>query len=149
MAKLEKLSKTEWKKIQVQERKKLIAEKKAAALKLDGDISAKELERIRNAIREIWQWSSIARKNCIKRATDKNGFGHCEQCKKKVPKVYADHIEVMGSVLAPDYIKRMWSSSDTLQALCQNCHNKKTKLEREAAQSYCVTKQYKLFTDEN
>lgn len=105
--------------------------KKSKIVKIDGGITTKELDDLRKDIRQRWGWSSIARKNCIKRATDKDGFGHCEKCKRKVPKVFVDHIKVMGDVLAPDYIKRMWCHSKKLQALCAKCHNKKTTKERE------------------
>lgn len=113
--------------------------KKKKLEKIDGEINGNEIERIRTAIRRVWGWTSLARKLCIKRATDKMGFGICEFCGEKVPKVYADHIKVMGDVLAPDYIKRMWCHSSELQALCKSCHSKKTRLERKAKR--------KLFTD--
>lgn len=110
--------------------------KKPKSIKIDGEISADEIDGIRKAIRQQWGWKSVARKNCIRRATDKNGFGHCENpdCKKKkVPKLLVDHIQVMGDVLAPDYIKRMWCHSSKLQALCKKCHDKKTNKERATA----------------
>lgn len=107
--------------------------KKPKTPKIDGEIVADEVDRIRKAIRQVWQWTSLARRKCIARATDKNGFAKCEGCKRKVPKVYADHIEVMGSVLSPNYIKRMWCHSTALQALCGRCHSAKTREERAAA----------------
>jgi hypothetical protein len=100
--------------------------------KQDGGLDPKTITRLRAAIRQVWSWSH-ARKLCIARATDKKGFGHCEQCRAKVPKLFADHIEVMGDLLAPDYIKRMWCPSKELQALCKGCHNKKTNQERDFA----------------
>jgi hypothetical protein len=96
----------------------------------DGGLNPKIIKRIRSALRLEWSYTSAARRICIARATDKNGFGHCEECRRKVPKLYADHIKVMGDVLAPDYIKRMWCSSKHLQALCKRCHDRKTREER-------------------
>lgn len=106
--------------------------KKAHRVKIDGEIIPLEVEKIRNAIRLVWSQNSIARRICLKSATDKDGFGTCKSCKRIVPKLYADHIEVMGSIFAPDYISRMWCHSSKLQPLCAKCHNKKTKEEREA-----------------
>lgn len=101
-------------------------------VKIDGAITAPEIDRIRKAIRQVWMWTSVSRRNCIKRATDSEGFGICEGCKRKVPKVYADHIEVMGDPLHPTYIARTWCHSSKLQALCKRCHDKKTKEEKKA-----------------
>lgn len=100
--------------------------------RIDGRITPDDVTAIRNAIRQIWQWTSVARKTCLKRALLPNGFSKCELCGEIVPKVYADHRKVMGSILAPDYIVRMWCGSDQLDALCKKCHDRKTREERKA-----------------
>ncbi len=99
--------------------------------KVDG-INPRDIDNLRKAIRQVWSWS-YPRKLCIARATDKDGFGKCEKCKRRVPKLFGDHKQVMGDVLAPDYIKRMWTPSKNLQALCKKCHDKKTRDERKEA----------------
>jgi hypothetical protein len=102
--------------------------KKEKPKQVDGELSRKDIQRLRQAIRKVWSWS-YARKVCIARATDTDGFGHCEKCKQKVPKVYADHIKKVGLV-DEGFITRMWCSSKELQALCKKCHDKKTRDER-------------------
>jgi hypothetical protein len=145
MTKKSKLSKTEWKKLQVQARKLKLAAARAEKIKLDGELTATDIKQIRSALRQVWGRSSLARKLCIKRATGKDGFAKCELCKKKVPKVAVDHIQALGDVQAPDYIKRLWCHSSKLQALCLSCHGKKTRAERKAQDK----PKKKLFTDEN
>ncbi len=110
-----------------------MAKRKQKKQRTDGGLDADTIKKLRAAIRQVWSWSH-ARKICIARATDKNGFGHCEnlKCKKKVAKLFADHIRVMGDLLAPGYIERMWCSSKHLQALCKKCHDAKTASERKA-----------------
>lgn len=95
--------------------------------KIDG-LSPKDVEKIRRAIRQVWSWS-WPRKLCIKRATGKDGFPRCEKCKRKVPKVYPDHITPVGDVDA-GFISRLFCSSKKLQALCKKCHDRKTREER-------------------
>lgn len=103
--------------------------KRKAVIKQDGGVSPKQVQQLRSAIRQVWSWS-YARKACIARATDAKGFGRCELCKKRVPKLFADHLKMMGDVLSPTYIKRMFASSKHLQAICKKCHDKKTREER-------------------
>lgn len=133
--KTERQLKAAIKKQMVEEARAKRETKKLQSAKIDGSISWKEIERLRNAIRQVWQWTSVSRRICIKRATGKDGFATCEniECLKRVPKVFADHIQVLGSPLAPDYLIRLYCHSKELQALCQKCHDKKTKAEREAA----------------
>ncbi len=102
---------------------------KVKSQKVDGQLDAKTIQQLRSAIRQVWSWS-YSRKLCIARATDAEGFGHCEHCQARVPKLFADHKQVMGDLLAPDYIKRMWCPSTKLQALCKRCHDKKTREEK-------------------
>lgn len=101
---------------------------KIASKKVDG-LSPKDVQKIRSAIRQIWH-RSYPRKLCVNRAIRKNGFSYCEQCEKKVPKVYIDHKINVGDVDA-GFIIRLFCPSKDLQALCKKCHDAKTKLERQ------------------
>lgn len=124
-------------KVEKQKAKRLLVlEKKRAKIavnQVDG-ITPRDVEKISKAIREIWSWSN-PRKLCIARATDKAGFARCEnkKCKshgRRVPKVYADHIQPLGNMLDAsdvDYIRRTFTPSRNLQALCKPCHDKKTR----------------------
>lgn len=103
---------------------------RAKTVKFDGGLDPKTIQKLRAAIRQIWSWS-YPRRLCIARATDADGFGHCERCRTKVAKLFADHKEVMGDIRAPDYLERMWCPSKKLQALCKKCHDKKTKEEKD------------------
>jgi hypothetical protein len=96
--------------------------------KVDGLGPADE-KRLRTAIRQVWSWNH-ARRLCIARATDKKGFGHCEKCKAKVPKLFADHIKPVGTFDARTFIEKMFLPSKKLQALCKRCHDSKTREER-------------------
>lgn len=101
--------------------------KKKKLPKIDG-LGPEDEKRLRNAIREVWSWN-YARKLCIQRATDQAGFGKCEGCKKKVPKLFADHIEPIGEFDSRTFIDRMFLPSSYLQALCKKCHDAKTRVE--------------------
>jgi hypothetical protein len=105
--------------------------KKTKKTKVDG-LGPEDVKKIRAAIRLVWQRSSYARKLCVERATHKDGFPRCELCKKKVPKIFVDHIEVVGD-LDDGFIPRLWCPSSGLQALCKVCHQKKTNEERRTA----------------
>lgn len=112
--------------------------KKAPREKIDG-LSPTDRKKLHAACRKVWGWS-YPKKLCIARATGKDGFARCEnpECSKKgkrVPKVYADHIEPVGEVGAPGYLERLFCPSKDLQALCRPCHDKKTRAERKAAQA--------------
>lgn len=102
--------------------------KKKRPEKIDG-LGPKEIAQIRTALRKVWSWSR-ARRLALARAMGKDGYSRCERCKKKVPKVYVDHIEACGSVLDGGYIDRLFVPSKGLQCLCRLCHNAKTKQER-------------------
>lgn len=103
--------------------------KKTKHEKVDG-LGPKDVERIRKAVRQVWSWSH-ARKLCVQRCTDAEGFAHCEnhKCKKKVPKIYPDHITAVGAVDA-GFLERMFTPSKNLQGLCKKCHDRKTRQER-------------------
>lgn len=107
--------------------KKKKQKRKTKPEKIDG-LSPEDIKRIRSAIRQVWSWSHPKR-IAAARAVRADGFSYCEKCKKKVPKVYQDHIVPCGAVDV-GFIKRMWCSSKGLQNLCKPCHNNKTKQER-------------------
>lgn len=96
---------------------------------VDG-LGARDVEKIRRAIRQVWSWS-YPRRLCVQRATTEDGFPKCEKCKKKVPKIYPDHIRPVGDVDS-GFIERLFCSSKKLQALCKKCHDQKTREERKA-----------------
>lgn len=102
---------------------------KKKAEKIDG-LSADDISRIRIAIRKVWSWSH-PRRLVVRRADIGDGYSRCEQCKRKVPKVFIDHIVAVGDVDS-GFIERLFCSSEGLQALCQKCHALKTKEERKA-----------------
>ncbi len=104
---------------------------------IDG-LSPKDIERIRIAIRKVWSWS-YPRKLCIKRATNEDGFGVCEVCKKIVPKVYVDHIIPVGQVDA-GFIDRLFCPSSGLQSCCAKCHRLKTNHERSVSRKPVIKK---------
>ena len=78
--------------------------------KIDG-LNPKDIKNIRAAIRQVWSWSvpaRLVRARCL----GADGFARCENKKceskgKPVPKVFVDHIEVMGDLLSPNYIKHI------------------------------------------
>jgi hypothetical protein len=100
---------------------------KKKAEKIDG-LSPKDKQKIRSAIRQVWH-RSYARKLCIERCTDEEGFPTCEGCGKRVAKITVDHIVRCGE-LDGGFIERMFVPSSGLKALCKKCHDAKTKLER-------------------
>lgn len=108
----------------------MVKKKKEKLEAVDG-LGPKELKQIHKAIRQVWSWSRahrLAKARCL----GKDGFHRCEQCKKKVPKVFVDHISPVGEVGGPGYIQRLFIPSSGLQCLCKKCHDAKTKAERES-----------------
>lgn len=101
--------------------------KKKAVEKVDG-LSAKDVQKIRSAIRQVWHRSHV-RKLCVNRCIGKDGFSYCEKCGKRAPKILIDHINKVGEVDG-GYIRRLFCASILLQGLCKICHDKKTKEER-------------------
>lgn len=95
-------------------------------------LGPREKKRIRAAVRQVWHWSH-AKKLVIKRCTDKDGFGRCENpdCSNKLrrhPKIYVDHIRRVGAVDG-GFLDRMFIPSKLLQGLCKKCHDAKTREE--------------------
>lgn len=107
--------------------KKQQKSKKKEVPKVDG-LSAKDVAKIRSAIRQIW-YRSYPRKKCVSRAIGKDGFFYCENCLERTPKITVDHIQKVGK-LDGGFFKRMFCSSENLSALCVACHRKKTNEER-------------------
>jgi hypothetical protein len=101
--------------------------KKAKPGRIDG-LSTKDIANIRRAVRQVWSWSTPWRLTKA-RAVGKDGFPRCEKCRKKVPKVFVDHIDNVGAV-DDGFIRRMFVPSKYLQALCKRCHDAKTRQER-------------------
>lgn len=113
-----------------------MSRKKKMSPLVDG-LGPRDFKRMQQALRQIWSWSH-ARKLCIVRVTDKNGYARCEKCgAKKLPRVWPDHIEPCGNLneapLTPrsvgEYIGRMFVPSKKLQAICKRCHQDKTNAE--------------------
>lgn len=111
---------------------------KAKPVKVDG-LSPKDKQKIRNAVRQIWQ-RSYPRKLCVQRAIGPDGFPVCEKCGKTVPKVAIDHMQSVGE-LDGGFISRLFCSSDKLQALCKECHQQKTNAENRARRLKAKAKQ--------
>jgi len=90
---------------------------------------------LRAAIRKVWRWTSLKRRELKKK-------GECQKCGKKGLKGRALPIDHIDPVVDPqagfktwdDYIKRMMS--ENLQALCRPCHAAKSAAEaKERAKS--------------
>lgn len=101
--------------------------KRKSLERFDG-LNPDDERKLRIAIRQVWSWS-YSRRLCIQRATGKDGFARCEECKRKVPKVQPDHIEPIGRFDPKTFIQKCFVPSDQLKALCRSCHGKKTRLE--------------------
>lgn len=95
--------------------------------KIDG-LGPHDTKRILTALRKIWGWN-YGRKLVIDRCTDGEGFGRCEKCKKRCPKIFVDHIRPVGTFHPRETILKMFVSSKQLQGLCKICHQKKTNVE--------------------
>lgn len=97
---------------------------------------------IRSALRDAWRFSEpwqTARKRAAIRGL--RGWFRCAWCEKMTDKPKVDHIEAVGP--APGsrgadadctwdrLIERLFCPADGLQILCKECHDMKTKIERE------------------
>lgn len=105
--------------------------KKVPVERIDG-LSATDRKKLHSANRMVWHWS-YPKRLCLARATDKNGWLKCEECKKKVPKLFVDHKNAVGEVGAAGYIERLFCPSSELQAICKKCHQAKTNEEKRLA----------------
>ena len=106
-----------------------VSSKKKKPSPVDVGLGPAEIAKIRQANRQLWQRSSLARKLVVKRCLLPDGFSKCEQCLEVCAKVAVDHIEKEGAVEG-GYLDRLWISSTQLQGLCKRCHDSKTKAER-------------------
>lgn len=109
--------------------------KKAKPERVDG-LGPEDLKKIHRALGQVRSWSYPVRL-AKKRALHEDGFYRCENRKcpdkgKPVPRIQVDHIHPIGEVGGPEYIQRMFVSSDKLQCLCVKCHRVKTNAERAA-----------------
>lgn len=89
-------------------------------------------DKYSRALRKVWRDSSTSRKLCVKRADVGGGYSKCETCGRKVPKIYVDHIKPCGKLTDPGYLERLSCPSNQLQALCHDCHKKKTAKDKES-----------------
>lgn len=114
--------------------KKTKKAKKRKIEAVDG-FGPKERQMVHKAVRQVWSWSRAWRLTKA-RCMGPDGFPRCENknCPNKgrpVPKVFIDHVNPVGEVGGPNYIKRMFIPSKELQGLCKTCHDLKTKLEKD------------------
>jgi len=96
---------------------------------IDGGLGPAEIAKIRQANRQLWQRSSLARKIVVKRCLQPDGFSKCEQCSEICAKIAVDHTNKVGAVDG-GYLDRLWVSSNEMTGLCKKCHDAKTKEER-------------------
>lgn len=100
---------------------------------------------IRSALRQKSRWwkpISMAKqkaKRAYKGANKRQRFEYkCASCKLYFPdkKINVDHIKPAGSLNSfedlPQFVKLLFCDLDNLQVLCETCHNKKTKQEKDA-----------------
>lgn len=119
------------KKITLKEKAKIKREIKAEIKskklqKIDG-LGAYEKRKIRNALRDVWRYT-LAHKLVKKRCTGGDGFMYCQQCNKRTPKLFVDHIKPIGEV-DRGFIERLFVPSFEMQGLCDECHQPKTNKE--------------------
>lgn len=96
---------------------------------IDGGLGPAEIAKIRQANRQLWQRSSLARKLVVKRCLLPDGFSKCEQCSEVCAKIAVDHTNKVGAVDG-GYLERLWVSSNEMTGLCKKCHDEKTAEER-------------------
>ena len=103
--------------------------KKQKVLKFDG-LNDDDVKKIKKVLRQVWSWSFSWR--LVKKRCDiGGGYSRCEACRKRVPKVYVDHIKAVGT-FDDNFIKRLFVPSNQLQGLCNSCHKVKTKADLKA-----------------
>lgn len=95
------------------------------------DLNDDDIKKIKRVLRQAWSWS-YSRRLVIKRCDIGGGYSRCEGCKKKVPKIFVDHIEAIGTFDPKTYILRSFVPSRFMQGLCQPCHKVKTKADMKA-----------------
>ena len=99
---------------------------------------------IRSALRQKSRWwkpiteCKMKARRAYKGPLKRQKFEYqCNNCKDWFPekKINVDHIIGAGSLNCsadlPGFVERLFCEQDNLQVLCTECHNKKTKLEKE------------------
>jgi len=100
---------------------------------------------IRSALRQKSRWwkpISLAKqkaKRKYKGSNRRQKFEYqCNKCKNWFPDklINVDHINPAGSLKCandlPGFVERLFCEIDNLQVLCSNCHNEKTKKEKDS-----------------
>lgn len=84
---------------------------------------------IRSALRKIWMWYSLERKQCIGNCKIGKGKYQCTKCLIVVNKIEIDHIVPAGKIT--DYLSigkfanNLFCPLTNLIALCHECHKNK------------------------
>lgn len=99
---------------------------------------------IRSALRQKSRWwkpvtqCKLNAKRPYKGSNKRQKFEYqCNKCKKWFPdkQINVDHITPAGELNKandlPGFVERLFCEVEGLQCLCQNCHNEKTKQEKE------------------
>jgi 5-methylcytosine-specific restriction endonuclease McrA len=99
---------------------------------------------IRSALRQKSRWwkpiteCKMKARRAYKGPLKRQKFEYqCNNCKNWFPekKINVDHIVGAGSLNCaadlPGFVERLFCEQDNLQVLCTECHDKKTKLEKE------------------
>jgi 5-methylcytosine-specific restriction endonuclease McrA len=99
---------------------------------------------IRSALRQKSRWwkpiteCKMKARRAYKGTLKRQKFEYqCNSCKQWFPekKINVDHIVGAGSLNCatdlPGFVERLFCEQDNLQVLCTECHDKKTKLEKE------------------
>lgn len=99
---------------------------------------------IRSALRQKSRWwkpiteCKMKARRVYKGPLKRQKFEYqCNSCKQWFPekKINVDHIVGAGSLNCatdlPGFVERLFCEQDNLQVLCTECHDKKTKLEKE------------------
>ena len=99
---------------------------------------------IRSALRQKSRWwkpvtqCKLNAKRPYKGSNKRQKFEYqCNKCKKWFPdkQINVDHITPAGELNKaddlPGFVERLFVEESGLQCLCQNCHNEKTKQEKE------------------